>query len=95
MESLSTSLPYPLMLTKWSATLNPLLRNPLNGISTLENISLKTGENVINHLLGQVQQGWIIVDIQGAATVFRSAPFNSKTLTLTASAPVIVSIGVY
>lgn len=92
---LSTNLPFAQLLTKWSSTLNPFLANPLNGVTILPNIKLNNGVTIINHLLQQTQQGWYLVDIQGAATVYRSAPFNSTTLTLTSSAAVTVSIGVY
>lgn len=92
---LSPKLAWPLANPKWAATLNPLLRNPLNNISLLENIQLSTGENVINHLLGRVQQGWFLVDQQGSAAIYRDAPFNSSTLSLHSSASVLVSIGVF
>lgn len=92
---LSTQLPYELLLTNWSSQLNPLLSNPLNGVSILENISLSTGVNVISHKLQKLQQGWFLVDKQGAADIYRSAPFNSLTLTLTSSASVTVNIGVF
>lgn len=92
---LSTSLPFPQMLTKWSSTLNPLIKNPLNNVTILNNVSLINGVTVINHLLGQMQQGWFLVDIDGAATIYRSAPLNDLTLTLTSDASVVVSIGVF
>ncbi len=84
-----------LMQNRWSSQLNPLLANPLNDVSILKNVSLVAGTNVINHLLGKVQQGWFLTDIQGAATIYRSAAFNGLTLTLTSSAPVICNIGVF
>lgn len=92
---LSTSLPFAQLLTKWAATLNPFLANPLNSAITLQDIELKNGVTVINHLLGRTQQGWFLVDAQGAAIIYRSKPFNSTTLTLTSNAAVTVSIGVY
>ena len=93
--SLSTKLPFALLQTQWASQLNPLLSNPLNSVSILPNIALKSGSNVINHLLGQTQQGWFLVDKQGAGDVYRSAPFNNLTLTLTATADMTVSIGVF
>jgi hypothetical protein len=84
-----------LMQTQWASQLNPVLRNPATDMSILTNVALKTGTNVVNHLLGVQQQGGILTDIQGAATIYRSAPFNDLTLTLTSSAPVMVSIGVF
>jgi len=93
--NLPQKLPLDLMQTKWSAILNPLLQNPLNSINILKNISLSNGSTVINHGLGRQQQGWFISDIQGAATIYRSAPFNALTLTLTSNAAVTVDIGVF
>lgn len=84
-----------LLQTQWRSILNPLLGNLLNNVSNLENISLINGVTVINHKLGQIQQGWFITDINGAAQIYRSATFNDKTLTLTSSAAVVVNIGVF
>lgn len=83
------------MQQQWASIINPVVGNPLNNCSILQNVSLKTGVNVINHLLGQTQQGWFLVDKQGAGDIYRTAPFNALTLTLTASADLVVSIGVY
>jgi hypothetical protein len=93
--SLSTKLPWELAQPKWAAELNPIIANPLTDMSILFNIKLNNGTTVINHMLGQVQQGWMLVDVQGAATIYRSAPFNATTLTLTSNAAVTVSIGVF
>lgn len=84
-----------MMQTQWASQIDPMIANPANKMSILKNIVLASGNNVINHLLGRTQQGWIITDIQGAATVYRSAPFNALTLTLNSSAPVTVSVGVF
>lgn len=83
------------MTTRWKSLLDPVLKNPLNSVRFLPNVELKTGVNRINHLLQQLQQGWFLTDIQGAAQIYRSAPFNATTLTLTSDADVTVSIGVY
>lgn len=83
------------MVTRWKSILDPLLANQINQTSILTNVNLKSGTNVINHLLGQTQQGWFLVDIQGPATIYRSAAFNNLTLSLTSNAVVTVSIGVY
>lgn len=92
---LAQKLPLDQMQTKWASEINPVLANPLNNVSILKNVSLASGVNIINHKLGSVQQGWFVTDIQGIATIFRSAPFNNLTLTLTVSAPVVASIGVF
>lgn len=92
---LSTALPMSQMQSKWASQINPIIANPLNNIQLLKNIQLASGANVINHGLGKTQQGWLLTDIQGVASVYRSEPFNDKTLTLIASAPATVSIGVF
>jgi hypothetical protein len=84
-----------LQTTRWKSLLDPILQNPLNNVSILKNVSLVTGTNTINHLLGRVQQGWFFTDIDAAATIYRSAAFNDKTLTLTSSGNCTVSIGVF
>lgn len=84
-----------LQQTRWKSILDPLLANPLNNISVLENVSLTTGANTINHLLGRMMQGWLILDIDGAATIYRSEPMSDITLTLTSSANVTVNLGVF
>ena len=89
------SVNFMLMQNKWSSILNPILSNPLNGVSILKDVTLKSGSNVINHLLGRLPQGWFIVDKQGPADIYRTAPFNLLTLTLTSTASVVVSIGVF
>lgn len=92
---LSNKLTWPLASTKWSSILNPFLANQLNNVSILAGIALTTGSNTINHKLGRTLQGWFLVDVNGAATVYRSQPLNDTTLTLTSSADITVSIGVF
>ncbi len=84
-----------LLQNRWSSQLNPVLANPLTNPTILKNIALVSGANVINHKLGQTMQGWFVTDINASATVYRSAPFNDLTLTLTASAPCTISLGVF
>lgn len=84
-----------LLQTKWKSQIDPVLANPATDMSILKDVKLVSGVNVINHLLGKTQQGWIITDIQAAATIYRSAPFNNLTLTLTSSANTTVNIGVF
>lgn len=92
---LSPKLPWELANPKWAAELNPIIQNPMSQIRFLQNVSLANGTTVLNHGLGRMQQGWIIVDIQGAADVYRNANFNSTTLSLHSSAAVTASIGVF
>lgn len=84
-----------LLSTKWKSILDPLIANPMNSIIVLRNVHLVIGTNVINHLLGQMQQGWTLTDIQAGAVIYRNADFNSLTLSLSSSANVTVNIGVF
>lgn len=79
----------------WAAALNPVISNPVNSTHVLGGVSLAVGSNTVNHGLGRTLQGWFLTDIQGAATVYRSAPFNALTLTLTSDAAVVCNIGVF
>lgn len=80
---------------QWAAILNPLLSNPITKGNLLTNVALASGVTVINHLLDRQQQGWVLTDVSGAATIYRSQPLNSKTLTLTSDAAVTVNLLVY
>lgn len=95
MGLLSVKLTFLQMMSTWAEQLNPLLANPLNNASVLENVNLVIGTNVINHKLGRVQQGWGIVDQQAVASIYRSEPFNATTLTLVSDAIVTVNLEVF
>lgn len=84
-----------IMQSKWKSILDPVLGNPTTNMAILENVALATGNNKVPHLLQRIQQGWIITDIQGVASIYRNRPFENIYLFLNASAPVIVNIGVF
>lgn len=81
--------------TKWRSILNPMLSSPeLSGL-ILKDVALASGNNVIDHLLARKMQGWTLVDLNASASIYRSAPFNDKTLTLNSNAVCTVSIKVF
>lgn len=84
-----------MLQTRWKAEIDPLLKNPYLAGIILHDVVLGTGSNTVNHRLGRKQQGWVVTDRDGVATIYRSAPFNALTLTLTSSAAVIVSLYVF
>lgn len=86
MATLPQGLSLDMMQNAWARFLNPWLKNPMSSGVYIKDITLNSGVNVINHKLGRVPQGWIAIDVQGASTVYRSAPFNDLTLTLTLTA---------
>lgn len=92
---LSQKIAWELANPLWASTLNPIIASPLSSITILKDKALINGITTINHGLGRLMQGWIILDINGAATIYRSASLNAKTLTLTSNAAVTVSLGVF
>lgn len=87
-----------MLQTNWTRTLNPVIANPLNQGSILKDVSLKTGSNVINHLLGQKLQGWSLVRQRAAASIYDNQDSNQSpqlTLVLVSSADVSVDLMVF
>jgi hypothetical protein len=83
------------MQKQWISQLNPLLASTLSSGSLLSDVVLKNGVNTFNHYLGFQMTGWILADQNAAASIYRSAPFNSQTLTLTSNAAVTISLWVF
>lgn len=92
---LSQSLEWELANRLWAQALNPIIANPIANTRIIPNQVLINGVTVINHGLGRLMQGWFLVDINGASTIYRSAPMSDRILTLTSSAIVTVNIGVF
>lgn len=84
-----------LLQKQWTSQLNPLLANMLTQGSLLKDISLINGATTFNHYLGAQMTGWILVDQNALASIYRSEPLNSTTLTLTSDAIVTVSLWVF
>lgn len=83
-----------MLQTQWKSQLDPLLSDPFSP-KILENVVLKAGNNVINHKLGRNMQGWFITDIDTPAHIYRSAPFNNKTVTLTSTMGTTINLAVF
>lgn len=87
-----------MMQNQWASQLDPMLRNPLNNAIILKEVSLVTGNNVINTKLGRTLQGWYIVRQRAAASVYDTQDSNTTpnlTLQLVSSAPVVVDLAVF
>ena len=86
------------MQNQWATYLDPLLANPANKSLLLKNVNLTACANSVNHLLARKLQGWKIVRQRAAAQVYDtqdSNPIPQLTLTLIASAPVVVDLEVF
>lgn len=71
-----------LMQTRWKSILDPILENPLNDIFILDKVVLKPGKNQVQHKLQRKQQGWVVLDIKSAATIYNNSEFTDSTLEL-------------
>lgn len=72
--------------------------NPINSGTLLSSVSLSSGDNTISHKLSQKLQGWFIVRLRGAATIYDKQDSNQsqdKTLVLNSSAAVTVDLWVF
>lgn len=86
---------FGLLQTRWKSILDPVIANTLMNGNLINNFTLVNGNNVINHQLGRMMIGWMISDINAAATIYRSQPMNNLTLTLNSNAGCVVDIWVF
>lgn len=89
---------FTLMQTSWANKLNPIIAQPQSSGVLLKQVSLKAGDNTIDHKLGRKLQGWQLVRVRAAATIYDKQDANQLqdlTLVLNSSAPVVVDIFVF
>jgi hypothetical protein len=96
-KMIPTKLPWELMNPKLAAELNPFLANPiLNGHQIA--VTMKAGDNVINHGLGGKLTGWIVVGNNAPTTFYDKQASNQQpdlTLVLNASGACSIMLYVY
>lgn len=96
MSQLPKNLKWEQASNQWPATLNPVIASPLINGQQIDSIQLLSGgPNNIYHSLGQLPQGWFVVDKTSHADVIRTQPFNQNTITLEADADCKISIWIY
>lgn len=86
------------MQNKWASQLNPVLSNPSLQTNILKKISLSTGNNAVNHLLGKALTGWRIVRQRAKASIYDNQDNNATpnlTLLLISDNPVVCDIEVF
>lgn len=81
--------------TSWKSQLDPILGKPILQGLFLKDVVLTSGPNTINTLLDELQQGYIITSQNASASIYRSKPFNAKTLELTSNATVTIDIWIF
>lgn len=89
---------FSLMQTRWASEINPLLQSPALQGRLIQSVKLSTGDNIVNHQLGRKLQGWCIVRLRAAASIYDKQDANqipNLTLTLNTSADVTVDLYVF
>lgn len=87
-----------LMQTKWRSILNPVLSIPIIDGRLIQNVSLVSGDNTINHGLGKKLQGYIVVLNNSPVTFYDKQSENQManlTLILNASGTATVTLWVF
>lgn len=87
-----------LLQTSWAQQLNPVIQLPINNGVLLKNVTLASGDNAVNHLLGRKPQGWFVVRLRALATIYDKQDSNQHpelTLTLNASSAVVIDLFVF
>jgi hypothetical protein len=83
-------------LTRWKSILDPVIADPLLSGLMVSGINLiASTPQVVNHSLSRNPLGWFLTDNTANSVVWRTQPFNNKTITLEASATTQVSIWVF
>lgn len=98
MALLPLHLDLPQTQTKWKAILDPFLTAPSNLPILLKNITLTTGDNVINHKLSRDLIGWKVIRQRAAASIYDKQDANqtpSLTLVLNTSSDVVVDLEIF
>lgn len=86
------------MQTKWASIINPILAAPIVNGLLLNNVSLVSGDNTINHRLGRKLQGWIVVGKNANANIYDKQSTNTMpelTLVLNSSGTLTVNLWVF
>lgn len=76
--------------------LNQILGNPIVPGNILLGQVLAVGDNTVNHGLGRALQGWIIIGITAAVSIFDKQATNTATqTTLILNASGVVTVNLY
>lgn len=87
-----------LLQTGWAKILNPFISRAQNKTNILTDVALAVGDNIINHGLGYPLNGWRLVRVRAASTIYDKQDTNttpSTTLVLNASAAATVDLEVF
>lgn len=99
MAKLPQQLSWDMASNRWSAMIEPIINNPRNSSTTIKNIVLATGLNIIDHRLGRPLQGWSPSRIRGVQVMLYDNQDANQTpqltLALVSSADVSIDLEVW
>lgn len=77
--------------------LTPIIRCPLIDGVLLKGVALANGTTLVDHKLGREPLGWLVVRVNGTASIFEPDTASKKKtyLTLTSNAAVTVDLWVF
>lgn len=76
--------------------LQPIIKSAILNGAQLDNISLASGNNTIEHRLGKKLSGWIVVKKDSGALIYEvESDFPSRILVLNSSSQCNISLWVY
>ena len=88
-----------MMQDRWKSALDPVLAMPIAGGLILQNVTLASGSNTVNHLLGRKLRGWFPVRWHGAwQQIYDNQDtnnFQDKVLVLVSGGAVTVDLMVF
>ncbi len=84
---------------QWASQLDPIIKNATTNPGILKSVSLASGTNAVNHLLGRSLQGWYVTRMRGvAASIYDTQDTNQTpqlTLNLVSSTAVVIDLVVF
>lgn len=89
---------FQMMQSSWASDLNPVISNPITQGIILNNVALVNGTTTVNHLLSRKLQGWILIGVNAAATIYDAQATNqnpTQTLILISNAACLVNLYVF
>ncbi len=96
--SLPQGLQLPQMQNTWATQLDPVISKPWNQGILIQNISLVSGVNVINHRLGRKLVGWIPTRVRAQETLSDQQDTNPTpelTLLIESSGTIVIDLIVF
>lgn len=83
------------IVNNFDNAISPVLSNPFLDYSLITNVSLTTGDNLVDHKLSRAPVGWVVVRKRSSANLYDKQDTNTtptKTYVINSDAAVTVDI---